>query len=62
MASWLDRNEKLFLLAPIFLFVQKCREEVEAEISICCLGFPALEISPNPFGILPMKPINWMSQ
>lgn len=34
MESRLDRNEKLFLLAPIFSFVQKCGEEREVEITV----------------------------
>lgn len=38
MESGLDRNEKLFLLASIFSFVQKCGEEREVEITVF-LGF-----------------------
>lgn len=58
----LDRNEKLFLLASMFSFIQKYGGEIEAEITVSCLDFPALEISSNPFHSLLMKLINWMSQ
>lgn len=53
------RNDSF--LPPYFHFYKNVGE-IEAEITVCCLDFPALEISPNPFGSLPMKPINWMSQ
>lgn len=45
MDSWLDGNEDLFLLAPIFSLAQKCDEageRWETEITVCWLGSPAL--------------------
>lgn len=62
MDSWLNEKEDLFLLAPIFSLAQKCEGGWETEITVCCLGSAALQISLVLFGCLPIKPINWMSR
>lgn len=66
---WLGVRNYSLLLSYFHLQVKKCaeisvwdEETGEAEITACCLGFPALEISPIPFDSAPLKPINWMSQ
>ena len=56
--SELVGNEKLFLLATIFSFAQKCVGEGEIEITVCFLGFVALEVILISFVSLPVKPIN----
>lgn len=56
--SELDGNERLLLLAVVLSFAQKCVGEGEIEITVCFLGFAALEVILISFDSLPVKPIN----
>lgn len=60
MDSWMEW-EIIPSCLHVFTYTKIWRGE-EAEITVRCLDFPALEICSNPFHSLPMKLINWMSQ